>query len=683
MRKLNVETDLAQLAVNTIRFLCVDMVEKANSGHPGMPCGAADYAFVLWAKFMRCDPLAPDWPNRDRFVLSAGHGSTLLYALLHLSGNPEMTMEELMNFRQWGSKTPGHPEACIPCGVETTTGPLGQGFANGVGMAIGAKMMAARFSRPGFELVNHRIFGIVSDGDLMEGISHEAASIAGHLGLGNLIYIYDDNKITIEGSTDLTYSEDVEYRFKGYGWHVHKVDGHDRKAVEMALESACRETERPSIIIARTHIACCAPTKQDSAQAHGEPLGGREVAEMKKRCGWPLEPTFYVPEQVRQLWVEVRSDGEAAHKQWVELFERYRKEHPDLAAQWDAMHERRVPEDIADRLLAAVDTAKDAATRESGGAVLQEAAKLVPGLCGGSADLAPSTKTYIKHSGAVGKGDFSGRNFHFGIREHGMGAIMNGLALYGGLIPYGATFLVFADYMRPAIRLAAMNHSQAIYVFTHDSIFVGEDGPTHEPVEQLASLRAIPGLVVIRPADTAETAAAWAVALKNTTGPTALALSRQKLPPLCKENAHLAKGLEKGAYVVSEAPGGRIDAILIGTGSEVHLALAAQKLLADEGISCRVVSMPSFELFEKQPSGYRDSVLPPEVKARIAIEAASPFGWERYVRCKGIVIGMNRFGASAPANVLAEKFGFTAEAVAKRVKENIAQVTPRENSSRP
>ena len=671
MLKLNVETDLAQQAVNTIRFLCVDMIERANSGHPGMPCGAADCAFVLWTKFLRHNPLVPDWPNRDRFVLSAGHGSALLYSLLHLSGSPEMTMDELQNFRQWGSKTPGHPEACISSGIETTTGPLGQGFANGVGMAIAAKMMAARFNRPGFDLIDHRIFAIVSDGDLMEGISHEAASIAGHLGLGNIVYIYDDNKITIEGSTDLTYSEDVECRFRGYGWHVQRVDGHDRKAVEAALEAACRETERPSIILARTHIACCAPTKQDKKESHGEPLGAQEVAEMKRRCGWPLEPDFYVPDEVRQLWTEVRAEGEAAYRQWMRLFERYRKEHPDLADLWDAMQARSVPADLADRLLAAVDTTKEAATRDSGGAALQEAAKLVPSLCGGSADLAPSTKTYIKDGGAVQRGDFSGRNIHFGVREHGMGAIMNGLALYGGLIPYGSTFLVFADYMRPAIRLAAMNHSQEIFVFTHDSIFVGEDGPTHEPVEHLASLRAIPGLTVIRPADAAETAVAWAVALKNTNGPTVLALSRQKLPPISPGSPDLAKGLERGAYIASDAPDGRIDAILIASGSEVHVALAAQKLLADEGISCRVVSMPSFELFEKQTAEYRNSVLPSEITARVAIEAGVSFGWERYVCGSGMILGVDRFGASAPAKVIAEKFGFTPEAVAARVRDYV------------
>jgi transketolase len=673
MQMLNVESDLAQLAVNTIRFLCVDMVEKAGSGHPGMPCGAADYAFVLWTKFMRCNPVAPDWPNRDRFVLSAGHGSTLLYSLLHLVGNPEMTMDELLNFRQWGSKTPGHPEYDLSAGVETTTGPLGQGFANGVGMAIGAKMMAARFSRPGFDLINHRVYAVVSDGDLMEGISHEAASLAGHLGLGNIIYIYDDNHITIEGSTDLTYSDDVVLRFEGYGWHVQKIGGHDRTAIESAIGQACAETEKPSLIVARTHIACCAPTKQDTKESHGEPLGAQEVAGMKKCLGWPLEPPFYVPEDVRRLFSEVRARGQQAHKQWVEMFERYREDDPASAELWDMMQSRWVPKDMADRLLASVDAGRDAATREAGGAALQEAARLVPGLCGGAADLAPSTKTYIKDAAPLGKGDFSGRNFHFGVREHGMGGILNGLALYGGLIPYGSTFLVFSDYMRPAIRLAALNRIQVVYVFTHDSVFLGEDGPTHQPIEQLASLRAMPGLTVIRPADAAETAVAWAVALANQDGPTALALSRQKLPPTNKDNPAAAKGLEKGGYVVSDAPGGKIDAILIATGSEVHLALGAQRMLAEEGISCRVVSMPSFELFDQQPRDYQESVLPPEVASRVAIEAATTFGWCHYVGDRGIVIGIDHFGASAPAAVLAHQFGFTPEAVAARVRRYLGR----------
>lgn len=675
MQKLNVESELSQLAVNTIRLLCVDMVEKAKSGHPGMPCGAADCAFVLWTKFMRYDALAPEWPNRDRFVLSTGHGSTLLYSILHLMGNPHMTMEELQSFRQWGSKAPGHPEYCPACGIETTTGPLGQGIANSVGMAIAAKMMAARFNRPGFEIINNRVFGIMGDGDMMEGISHEAASLAGHLGLGNLVFIYDDNDITIEGSTALAYSDDVEMRFKSYGWHVQKVDGHNRKAIESAISAAVAETEKPSLIMAKTIIGCCAPTKAGTHSCHGEPLGAEEVAAMKKALGWPDDASFYVPDSVRQLFAEVKTDGEWASAEWNELFARYREKYPDLAELWDAMWTRKVPEDITDRLLAAVDTAKDMASRESGGIVLQEVAKLVPSFVGGSADLAPSTKTWIKEEGAISKNDFSGKNFHFGIREHGMGAIMNGLAAYGGFIPFGSTFLVFADYTRPTIRIAALNHSQVIYVFTHDSIFVGEDGPTHQPIEQIASMRTMPGVTVIRPADTVETAVAWATALKNTNGPTVLALSRQKLPALNRENPAAAKDAEHGAYVAAEAPGEYLDAILIATGSEVHVAIGAQKLLAEEGISCRVVSMPSFELFDAQSDEYKESVLPSEAVVRIAIEAGTPFGWGQYVGAYGTVIGMNRFGASAPANVLAEEFGFTPDGVARRVKEHISSLS--------
>lgn len=634
-----------------------------------MPCGAADYTFVLWTKFMKYNPLTPAWPNRDRFVLSAGHGSTLLYTMLHLAGNPEITMEELQNFRQWGSKTPGHPEVCIPCGIETTTGPLGQGIANATGMAIAAKMMAARFNKPGYDVIDHRVFGIMGDGCLMEGISHEAASMAGHLGLGNLVMIYDDNRITIEGSTELTYSEDVEMRFKSYGWHVIKVDGHDRKAIEEALTAACAETEKPSIIIATTHIACCAPTKQGKRESHGEPLGAKEVAEMKACLGWSQDAAFFVPDEVRALFAEARAEQETGYKQWAEMFEKYRAEYPELAELWDTMQLKDVPEDITDKLLAAVDTSKDMASRESGGIALQAAAKLIPSLVGGSADLAPSTKTWINDTSAITKSDFSGRNFHFGVREHAMGSIMNGLALYGGFIPFGSTFLVFADYLRPTLRLAAINHSQAIYVFTHDSIFVGEDGPTHQPIEHIASMRAIPNVTVIRPADTAETAVAWAAALKNTTGPTVLALSRQKLPAINKDNPEAAKGVEKGAYIVSETSGEGVHVILIASGSEVGLAIEAQKLLLEKEIFARVVSMPSFELFEQQSEEYQEEVLPSQIEARVAIEAGTSFGWSQYVGYWGMTIGIDHFGASAPADKVAKEFGFTPESVAEWVYE--------------
>jgi transketolase len=538
-------------------------------------------------------------------------------------------------------------------------------------MGIAEKMMAARFNRPGFEIINNMIFGIMGDGDLMEGVSHEAASLAGHLRLGNIVFVYDDNEITIEGKTSLTFSEDIEMRFRSYGWHVQKVNGHDRKDIEAAVAAACAETSKPSIIVAKTTIGCCAPTKAGTHSCHGEPLGSAEVAAMKESLGWPKDPSFYIPENVSQLFAEVKAGNEKVRKDWEELFARYREAHPDLAEQWDAMWSCSVPEDITEKLMASIDLTKEMATRESGGMVLQEIAKLVPSLVGGSADLAPSTKTWIKDASAIQRGDFAGKNFHFGIREHAMGSIMNGMACYGGFIPFGSTFLVFSDYMRPTMRIAAINHNQVVYVFTHDSIFVGEDGPTHQPIEHIPSMRTIPNVTVISPADTAETVAAWSAAMKNTTGPTVLALTRQKLPPVSAENPMIAKGLEKGAYVASEAPNGKIDAILIASGSEVSIALGAQKILSEQGISCRVVSMPSFELFEKQPCDYKESVLPSSIEARVSVEASCTFGWERYVGSKGLVIGMTRFGASAPANTVAENFGFTSDAVAARVKKYI------------
>ncbi len=668
MQKLNVESDLAQKSVNTLRLLSVDMVEKANSGHPGMPCGAADAAFVLWTKFMRYDAKKPSWPNRDRFVLSAGHGSTLLYSLLHLCGNEELTMDELKSFRQWGSKTPGHPEHNIACGIESTTGPLGQGIGNAVGMAIAAKMMAARFNQPEFELINCRVCGIVGDGDLMEGISHEASSLAGHLGLGNLILIYDDNEITIEGKASLACSDNVKMRFESYGWHTVSVDGHNRKAIERALDEAAVVTDRPSIIIARTIIGFGAPTKAGSHTSHGEPLGAAEVSAMKQAAGWPEGANFYVPDDVRTLFAEVQEESQKQSAAWESMFGQYKAKYPELAAEWEAVWNKAVPEDITDRLLGSIDITKEMATRESGGLVLQEVAKLIPSVVGGSADLAPSTKTWIKDAGVIDKTDFSGKNFHFGIREHAMGSIMNGLACFGGFIPFGSTFLIFSDYARPTIRIAALNGNQEVYVFTHDSIFVGEDGPTHQPIEQLPSLRCIPNVTVIRPADAAETAVAWAAAMKNTTGPTVLALSRQKLAPLSAENPLIAKGAERGAYVVSDVPMNEMVAIIIASGSEVQTALGAQKLLAEDGFLVRVVSMPSMELFEEQSDDYKESVLPTEMDARIAVEASANFGWERYTGTFGMVLGMERFGASAPASRVSEEFGFTAEWVRQEVK---------------
>ena len=660
--------ELDELAVNTIKFLSADAVEKAKSGHPGLPMGAADYAYVLWSKFLKYNPEDPAWPNRDRFVLSAGHGSMLLYSLLHLAGF-DMPLDELQQFRQWGSATPGHPEYDLDRGVETTTGPLGQGISNAVGMAMASKRLAALFNRPGYDVIDHRIYVIASDGDLMEGVSHESCSLAGHLGLGNLIVLYDDNRITIEGDTCLSCSDDAAGRFESYQWHVQTVDGHDRVAVQAAIAAAIAETERPSIIIARTRIADGAPTKCGTAAAHGEPLGEQEVKAAKELAGWPVDKPFYVPDAVRDAFARRAAELRKEYDAWHAMFAKYRKNFPELDELWSRMMGREIPSKLDDTLLAALDCSKPNATRNSSGLVIQELAKLVPALWGGSADLAPSNKTDVKGGGEFLRDDPLGRNVHFGVREHGMGSVMNGMALYGGVIPYGGTFLVFADYMRPAIRLAALMSRQVIYVFTHDSIFVGEDGPTHEPIEQLASLRAIPGLTVIRPADTAETAVAWSVALERKDRPTALALTRQNVDPINDDPAK-AKGLRRGAYVVRDADG--IDVILIATGSEVGTALGAADLLKDKGIKARVVSMPSMELFDEQDQSYRDGVLPPEVKKRVVVEAASPFGWCKYAGEDGLVIGITRFGASAPYKVLAEKFGFTAESVAAKVAEYLA-----------
>jgi len=658
-------SELDQMAVNTIKFLAVDAVEKAKSGHPGLPMGAADYAYVLWSRFLRYNPNDPKWPNRDRFVLSGGHGSMLLYSLLHLAGF-NITLEDLQQFRQWESVTPGHPEYDIERGVETTTGPLGQGISNAVGMAMAAKRMAAIFNRPGYDIIDHRIFVIASDGDLMEGVSHESCALAGHLKLGNLIVLYDDNHISIEGDTALAYSDDVAMRFESYHWHVQKIDGHDRDASEKAIAAAIAETNKPSIIIARTHIANGAPNKHDTAAAHGEPLGEEEVAAAKRLAGWPVDQPFYVPNEVRELFSARANELIKEYDAWQSMFRKYSEEFPELRDLWNRMMSREVPANIEDELFEKIDFRKPDATRNSSGLVIQELAKLIPALWGGSADLAPSNKTYVKNGGDFSADDPLGRNIHFGVREHGMGAAMNGMALYGGVIPYGGTFLVFSDYMRPAIRLASLMKHQVIYVFTHDSIFVGEDGPTHEPIEQLAALRCMPGLTVIRPADAAETIVAWAVALERKDGPTALALTRQNVSAV-NDVPTKAKGLRKGAYVVRDAD--RIDVLLIATGSEVGTALGAADILEEKGIGVRVVSMPSTNLFEAQDTTYRDAILPPSVKKRVAVEAGTSFGWHRYVGDEGMVICIDRFGASAPYKVLAEKFGFTAENVAAKVLE--------------
>jgi transketolase len=661
-------SELDRLCVNTIRGLAMDAVQKANSGHPGMPMGAASMAYVLWTRHLRCDPLKPRWPNRDRFVLSAGHGCVLLYSLLHLTGY-DMPLDELKQFRQWGSKTPGHPEYRPAEGIETTTGPLGQGFGNGVGMAIAEKYLAAHFNRPGHELVNYKIYAIVSDGDLMEGIGSEAASLAGHLGLSNIVYLYDDNHISIEGSTELAFTESRSKRFEAYGWFVQQIqDGNDLEAIDEALKAAEAEEERPSIIMVRTHIADGSPNKHDTAGAHGSPLGEEEVKLSKENLGIPLEPKFYIPEEVLAHFRKAIERGEQAETAWQERLNSYRQAFPDLAAEWDRYVRGELSEGWKSKLPTFKPSDGPMATRQASGAVLNAISPSLPTLLGGSADLAPSTNTMVKSESAFEKGNYGGRNFHFGVREHAMGSALNGMAA-SGLIPYGATFMIFSDYMRPTIRLAAMMKLRPIYVFTHDSIFLGEDGPTHQPVEQLASLRTIPNLSLIRPADANETAVAWRVAIERKDGPVALALTRQKLPVIDRQKYASAEGLARGAYILVDSKGKGPEVILIASGSEVSVALDAYEKLVAEGVAARVVSMPSWDLFEKQTQDYRDEVLPPETTARLAIEAAYPFGWERYIGSKGAVIGMTRFGASAPYKVLAEKFGFTADNIVLRAHE--------------
>ena len=660
MQALNPE--LETLCVNTIRALAMDAVQKANSGHPGMPMGMADAAFVLWTRFLRHNPRNPKWPNRDRFVLSAGHGSMLLYSLLHLT-DYDLPLEELIRFRQWESKTPGHPEYGPTPGVETTTGPLGQGFANGVGMALAERLLAARFNRPGYDIVDHFTYAIVSDGDLMEGISHEAAALAGHLGLGKIIYLYDDNRISIDGPTSLSYSDDVAMRFAGYHWHVQRVNGHDREAVADAIRAAQRETKRPSLIICRTHIGYGSPNKQDTAEAHGSPLGPEEVRLTKRALGWPEDAEFLVPDEARAVYGRAIEEGAQREQGWRDLFARYRAAYPDLAAEFERALAGELPAGWEDSLPVFKAGEKDIATRAASGKVLDALVPVIPELVGGSADLTPSNNTRAKGVTDVKPHDFSGRYIRFGVREHGMGGILNGLALHGGIIPFGGTFMVFSDYMRPSVRLAAIMQTKVVFVFTHDSIFVGEDGPTHEPVEHLAALRAIPGLVVIRPADANETVEAWKVALTRS-GPTALALSRQNLPILDRSQLAPASELAKGGYVLADADGGQPDVILIATGSEVAVALEARQMLAAEGIGARVVNLPSWELFEAQPQAYREAVLPPAITRRVAIEAAVRLGWDRYIGPQGVFIGLDRYGASAPYKVLAEKFGFTAANVA-------------------
>ncbi|MBO0719450.1 MAG: transketolase [Blastocatellia bacterium] len=663
---------LDQLSINTIRTLAMDGVQKANSGHPGMPMGMAPAAYVLWTKFLRHNPKNPRWANRDRFVLSAGHGSMLLYSLFYLTGYDDYPLDQLKQFRQWGSLTPGHPESELSQAIETTTGPLGQGFANGVGMAIGAEYLASYFNRPGHNLFDYHIYAIVSDGDLMEGVASEAASLAGHLRLGRLIYLYDDNHISIDGTTDFAFTEDRAKRFEAYHWHVQTIsDGNDLTAIETAIRNA-QADPRPSIICIRTIIGFGSPNKAGTAKAHGEALGVEEVKLTKQNLGWPYEEPFHVPQESLQNFRQAIERGAQFENEWKAKFEAYAREHRELAAAWSEWYSGKLPEGWQSAM-PVFPTDKPMATREASGKALNAFAKALPLLLGGSADLRPSNNTFLEGEGEYQPENYSGRNFHFGVREHAMGSVMNGIALTKPLIPFGGTFMIFYDYMRPPVRLASMMGLQVIYVYTHDSIGLGEDGPTHQPVEQLLGLRSVPNLTLIRPADANETAVAWRVALENRHGPTALALTRQKLPVFDRTKYASAEGLTRGAYIMSESPTGKLDAILIATGSEISIAVEAQDKLAAEGIGARVVSLPSWGIFDKQPRSYRDEVLPPKVTARLAIEAGVTLGWCRYVGDKGDVIGLDHYGASSPYQVAMEKFGFTAENAVARVKALIGK----------
>lgn len=657
-----------ELCINTLRMLSVDMVEKARSGHPGMPMGAAPMAYVLWTRFLKHNPRNPEWINRDRFIVSAGHASALLYSLLYLTGY-DLPLDELGRFRQWGSKTPGHPEYGTTMGVETTTGPLGQGLANAVGMAIAQQFIAAHFNKPGYEIIDHYIYVMVSDGDLMEGISHEAASLAGHLKLGKLILLYDNNHISIEGSTRLTFTEDVLKRFDAYRWHVQEVnEGNDLDAIQGAIEAA-RKNPRPSFISIKTIIGYGSPNKQGTSKAHGEPLGPEEVELTKKNLGWPLEP-FYVPEEVLNYFRRAIEQGKKWEKEWNLRYESYKRRYSEEAAQLERLLKGGLPTNWDKDLPVFEPNVDGIPTRVASGKILNVLASRIPNIIGGSADLGPSNKTLISGAGDFGPENYKGRNLRFGVREHAMAAILNGMALYNGLIPYGGTFLVFSEYMRPAIRMAAMMKLKVIYIFSHDSIGVGEDGPTHQPIEQLASLRSIPGLTVIRPCDANEAVEAWRYAIEKKNGPVALIFTRQTVPVLDRSNLAPAKGLRRGAYVLKEATG-EIKILLIATGSEVYPALGAAELLERKGIGTRVVSMPSWEIFDAQPEDYRRQIIPKDVKLKVAIEAGRSMGWHRYVGYGGEVIGMDRFGVSAPYIVLFEKFGFTPEAIAKKVEKRL------------
>jgi transketolase len=681
IKSTSIATEVDQLCINTIRFLSIDAIEKAKSGHPGLPLGAAPMAYVLWTRFLRHNPVNPNWFNRDRFVLSAGHGSMLLYSLLHLTGY-DLSLEDIKQFRQWGSKAPGHPERGVTPGVETTTGPLGQGFANGVGMAIAEEYLAAHYNKPGFEIIQHHTYALVSDGDLMEGVASEAAALAGHLKLGKLIYLYDNNHITLASATPVTFTEDHAKRFEAYGWHTISVDdGNDLEAIDTAIRISQQETLRPSLILVRTHIGYGSPNKQDTCAAHGSPLGKEETERTKKNLDWPLEPSFFIPGEAKHHFHKAIEHGAYSEMEWDKMFSCYVKEYPELASElndlingklhsdWDA----KIPEFSADE--------KGMATRVASGKTMQAFFPLLPGFIGGSADLNTSTHTELKDAGnfehpsmavgdlqgaAAGGWSYAGRNLQFGVREHGMASISNGMAAHGGILPFCATFLTFSDYMRPAIRLAALMELQTIFVFTHDSIAMGEDGPTHQSVEHLAALRAIPNLIVIRPSDANETAMAWRIAIESRKAPVALILSRQDLPILDRNKYTAADGLRFGAYILYDAPNAQPNIILIASGSEVDLIVKAQKELLKNNIFARVVSMPSWELFEAQTSEYRNTVLPPSIPKRLAVEAAISQGWQRYTGNEGDSVSMDTFGASAPGEVMMRECGFTVENICER-----------------
>ncbi len=669
----NDKKNIVEQCINTIRFLAVDAVQKANAGHPGMPMGCAPIAFTLYTKYMKHNPSNPKWLNRDRFILSAGHGSMLLYGVLHLCGY-NIPLDQLKQFRQWGSITPGHPEYGLTEGVETTTGPLGQGFSNAVGMAIAQEFLANKFNKDDIKILDHFIYGICSDGDLMEGISHEAAALAGHLKLGKIIFFYDYNHITIDGPTSLAYSDVVQKRFEGYHWHVQELaDVNDLDALETALKNAQNATDKPSIIITHTHIGYGSPNKQDTNKAHGSPLGPEEVKLTKENLGWPLEPDFLIPGEVSNYFKTVGSKGKEEEDGWNKLFAKYEEKYPADAELFKEVMNGNFGEEWKSKLPSFEDDGKKVATRAASGKVLNAIASSLPTLIGGSADLEPSNNTYLKEFKNFSAENRDGRNFHFGIREHGMAGILNGMAIYGGVIPYGGTFLIFSDYLRPAIRLASLSRVKPIFVFTHDSIGLGEDGPTHQPVEHISSLRAIPGVVVIRPADANETVYAWKEALEHKGGPVALMLTRQGLPVLDQKKYPSAKNLAKGAYILKDCSG-TPDLIILATGSEVSISLTAAGKLETEGNKVRVVSFPSWELFEKQPAEYRNSVIPPEVKARISVEAGVKQGWYKYIGDYGEAVSVEKFGSSAPVGIIMEKYGFSPENIAETAKRVLGKV---------